>query len=73
MEIFTKTNRDFDSVKNSESDYIKVLTRFSGNPILGILIKICNCVGSSYMRGHILMKLRPIACSNFLIFGQFSV
>ena len=39
MEIFPKSNRDSDSVKNSESDDIKILTRFPGNPILEILIK----------------------------------
>ena len=39
MEIFPKPNRDSDSVKNSESDDIKILTRFPGNPILEILVK----------------------------------
>ena len=39
MHIFANPNTDSDSVKNSESDDIKILTRFPGNPILEILIK----------------------------------
>ena len=57
MEIFSNPNRDSDSVKNSESNDKKVLTRFPGNPVLEILIKICNCVGSTYMRGCFLTKV----------------
>ena len=39
MAIFPKPNRDSDSVKNSESDDIKILTRFPENPIREILVK----------------------------------
>ena len=39
VHIFPNPNRDSDSVKNSESNDIKILTRFPGNPILEILIK----------------------------------
>ena len=39
MHIFPYPNRDFDSVKDSESDDIKILNRFPENPILEILIK----------------------------------
>ena len=39
VHIFPNPNRDSDSVKNSESDDIKILTRFPGNAILEILIK----------------------------------
>ena len=39
MHIFPNPNRDSDSVKNSESDDIKILTRFPGNAILEILTK----------------------------------
>ena len=64
MEIFSNPKRDSDSVKNFESNDIKVLTRFPGNPVLEILIKICNCVGSTYMRGCFLMKVSPNAIYN---------
>ena len=64
MEIFSNPNRDSDSVKNSESNDIKVLTRFPGNPVLEILIKICNCVGSSNMRGWFLVNVCLIAIYN---------
>ena len=39
VHIFPNPNRDSDSVKNSESDGIKILTSFPGNAILEILIK----------------------------------
>ena len=39
VHIFPNPNRDSDSVKNSESDDTKILTRFPGNPILEISIK----------------------------------
>ena len=64
MEIFSNSKRDSDSVKNSESNDIKVLTRFPGNPVLEILIKICNCVGSSNMRGWFLINVCLIAIYN---------
>ena len=60
MHIFPNPNRDSDSVKNSESDDIKILTRFPGNAILEILIKKYYCVGSTKMRGRFHMKLCPI-------------
>ena len=50
-EIFWYLNRVPDSVKDGESDDIKNLSRFPGNPVLGIVIKICNCVGSTHIRG----------------------
>ena len=56
MKIFPKPNRDSDSVKNSESHDIKVLTWFPGNLVLEIFIKICNCVGSTNMRGWFFTK-----------------
>ena len=64
MEIFAKPNRDSDSVKNSESRDIKILTRFPGNLILKILIKICNCVGYTNMRRRFLVKVSLIALFN---------
>ena len=51
-------------MKNSESDDIKILTGFPGNAILEILIKICNCVGGTNMRGRFLVKLCLIAIFN---------
>ena len=64
MHIFPNPNRDSDSVKNSESNDIKILTRFPGNPILEILIKNCSCVGSTNMRGRFAMKVYIIADYN---------
>ena len=64
MEIFPKPNRDSDPVKNSESDDIICLARFPGNAILKILIKICNCVGYTNMRGRFLLKVGLIALFN---------
>ena len=64
MEIFPIPNRDSNSVKNSESDDIKILTRFPRNPILEILIKNCICVGSTNMRGRFSMKVCLIAIYN---------
>ena len=61
MEIIPKPNRDSDPVKNSESHDMKILIQFPGNPALEILIKICNCVGSTYMRGCFLTKVCLIA------------
>ena len=57
MEIFRSPNRFSKSVRDAESHGIKILTRFPGNPILEILIKICNCVGYTNMRGRFLMKV----------------
>ena len=37
------------------------MTWFPGNSILEILIKICNCVGSAYMRGCFIMNFCLIA------------
>ena len=64
MEIFPKPNRDSDSVKNSESHDIKFLTGFPGNPTLEFLIKICNCVGYTKVRGRFLLKVGLIALFN---------
>ena len=61
MEIFPKQNRDSDSVKNSESHDIKFITGLPGNSVLEILMKICNCVGYTNMRGRFLMKVGLIA------------
>ena len=57
MDIFRDSNRLFDSVSDAESHDIKILTGFPGNPILEILIKNCNCVGSTNMRGRFSMKV----------------
>ena len=57
MEIFPKSNRDSDSVKNSESLDIKFLTGFAGNPTPEIWLNICNCVGSTYMRGCFFLRI----------------
>ena len=74
MEIFRSPNRFSESVRDAESHGIKILTRFTGNPILGILIKICNCVGYTNMRGRFLMKVGLIAISNCaVILGGFLV
>ena len=61
MEIFPKPNRNSDSVKNSESHDMKILIEFTENPALEILIKNCNCVGSTYMRGRFFTKVCLIA------------
>ena len=66
VEISPKPNRDCDSVKNYESHIsfrYNFLAWFLGNPILKILIKIFNCVGSAYMRGCFLV--------NQYLFGDF--
>ena len=47
MDIFRSPNRLFDSVSDAESDDIKILTGFPGNPILEILMKNRNCVDST--------------------------
>ena len=49
--IFRSPNRFSESVRDAESHDIKILTEFPGNPILEILIKFCNCVGGTNMRG----------------------
>ena len=64
MEIFPNPNRDSDSVKNSESDDIKSLTEFPENSVLEILIKNCDCVGSTHMRGCFLINNCLIAIYN---------
>ena len=61
MDIFRSPNRLFDSVSDAESRDIKILTGFPGNPILEILIKNRNCVGSTNMRGCFPIKVRLIA------------
>ena len=61
MHIFPNSNIDSDSVKNSESDDIKILTRFPASSILEISIKIYNCVGCAKMRGRFFMKVYIIA------------
>ena len=61
MHIFPNPNRDSDLVKNSESDDIKILTRFPLCSMLEISIKIYNCVGSAKMRGRFFMKVYIIA------------
>ena len=47
MDIFRGPNMLFDSVRNAESHDIKILTAFPGKPIIEILIKNCDCVGST--------------------------
>ena len=64
LEIFRSPNRFSESVRDAESHGIKILTRFPGNPILGIFIKICNCVGYTNMRGRFLLKVGLIALFN---------
>ena len=61
MDIFRGSNMLFDSVSDAESHDIKILTEFPGNPILEILIKNRNCVGSTNMRRCFPMKVRLIA------------
>ena len=55
MDIFRGSYRLFDSVSDTESHDIKILE---------ILIKNCNCVGGTNMRGCFLMKLCLIAIFN---------
>ena len=62
--IFRSPNRFSDSVSDAESNDIKNLAKFHGNPTLEILIKIFNCVGSIYMRGRFLMKICIITINN---------
>ena len=59
--IFRSPNRFSGSVRDAESHNIKVLTKSPRNPIIEILIKFCNCVGGTYMRGCFLMKVYLIA------------
>jgi len=74
VDIFRGPNRLFDSVSDAESHDIKILTGFPGNPILEILIKNRNCVGSTNMRRCFLMKVCLIAIHNFrVILGCFLV
>ena len=72
MNIFRDPNRLFDSVSDTESHDTKILTGFPRNPILEILIKNRNCVGSTFMRRCFLMKVCLIAIHNCLvILGYF--
>ena len=72
--IFRSPNRFSDSVRDAESHDIKILTEFPRNPILEILIKFCNCVGGTNMRGCFPMKLCFIAMFNCpVILGCFLV
>ena len=64
VEIFCSPNMVSDSVENFESYDIKFITWFPGNPILKILIKICNCVGYTNMRRQFLVKVSLIALFN---------
>ena len=48
-----------DSVNDAESHDRKKIVRIPF-PVLEILIKISNCVGSTYVRGWFLMKVRLI-------------
>ena len=74
MDIFRRSNRLFDSVSDAESHDIKILTRFPGSPILEILMKNRNCVGSTNMRRRFLKKVCLIAIHNCsVIFGRFLV
>ena len=61
MDIFRAPNSLFDSVSDTESHDIKILTGFPGNPILEICLKNRNCVGSTNMRRWFLMKVCLIA------------
>ena len=72
MDIFRSPNRECDSVSDAESNGIKILTRFLGNPTLEILIKFHNCVGSTNMRGRFLMKVGLFPIHNCpVILGYF--
>ena len=55
MEIFCSLNRVSDSVNDGDSNDIKILTGFPGNPIVEISIKNRNCVGCNNMRRCFLM------------------
>ena len=74
MKIFPNPNRDSYSVKNSESHDMKILIEFPENPALEILIKNCNCVGSTYTRGCFFLRIgyftiynRPVILGCFLV------
>ena len=72
MDIFHGPNRLFDSVNDTESHDIKILTGHTGNPILEILINNRNCVGSTNTRRCFLMKVCLIAIHNLtVILGCF--
>ena len=72
--IFRGPNRFSDSVRDAESNDIKNLAKFHGNPTLEILIKIFNCVGGTKMRWCFLMKLCLITIFNCpVILGCFLV
>ena len=71
MEIFRYSNRDSDSVSDAESHDIKILIRFPGNRILEILIKFCNCVGSTNMRGRIFLKVCLFPIHNYLVILRY--
>ena len=74
MEIFWYSNRLFDSISEAESHDIKILNRFPGNPILEILMKNLNCVGSINMRGCCFIKVCFIPiCKCAVILRCFSV
>ena len=63
MDIFRGSYRLFDSVSDTESHDIKILE---------ILIKNCNCVGSTNMCGRFSMKVYIIAIYNCpVILGFF--
>ena len=72
MDIFRAPNSLFDSVSDTESHDIKILTGFPGNPILEILLKNRNCVGSTNMRRCFLVKVCLISIHNLtVIFGCY--
>ena len=62
--IFRSLNSFSDSVRDAESHDIKFLTKFPGNPILEILIKFCNFVGGTNMRGCFPKQLCVFAMFN---------
>ena len=64
MIIFRSLNRISDSVRDAKSHDIKFVIKFPGNLILEILMKFCNCVGGTNMRGCFPMKLCLIAMFN---------
>ena len=72
MDIFRAPNSLFDSVSDTESHDIKILTGFPGNPILEICLKNRNCVGSTNMRRCFLVKVCLISIHNLtVIFGCY--
>jgi len=72
VDIFRAPNSLFDSVSDTESHDIKILTGFPGNPILEILLKNRNCVGSTNMRRCFLVKVCLISIHNLtVIFGCY--